>query len=449
MIEILKINLKRFLFLIILIYLLHEILIFLSGASPITTFIVSLREQGVATSYLHAGQANIKSLGIKNTKKWLCHLLKHEGLSLFFIQKNGAIISCLKPQKDIINLKKDLNNNVLHSSVFKYKGMIIVYNNPGKKEKSLLMATKSANYNWFKPLHLKGVKRIFFTMLFSAILLFIFFYFIGNPLIYIRKKIHLFSSDTVSAKADNKPQKIKEIQLLDDSFMKMSKDIEKVIENKQGVLEMISHEIRSPLARQKAALNLIIKNIDVEKNIARANKENINISNLIREIFSYIKVNQKKLKPNYSAFNLNNMIDDMIEDLNYEYDANNITFIENNTLTIRADITLLSIAIQNVISNALKYSGIINPITVTLSEKDNLAMIIVSDNGPGVSQENLETIFEPFFRALDNVNAISGTGLGLSFTKKVIELHQGKVFATINKNNGLTISITLPTKNPN
>lgn len=445
MIDIIKVNLKRLFILLILVYLFHEFLIMLTGASPTAKYIVSIREYALASNYLHAGQANIKSLGKENSKKWLCHLLKHEGLAFFFVQKNNGIISCIEPNNDIRQLQKDLNNSVIHSSLLKHKDMIVVYNNPEKSDKSLLMATKSTSPSWFKAVHLKGSQRIALTVVSSFLILAIFFYLIGNPLIYLRKKVHSFSKERVSPRTKDKPHTINEIQMLDESFMKMSKDIEKIIENKQGVLEMISHEIKSPLARQKAALNLVNKGIDSKSNLARAHKENENIANLVSEIFSYIKVNQKQFKLNYRTFNLNNVIVDIIEDLSYEYDATNITFIEENTLDIKADITLLSVAIQNVISNALKYSGTVKPITVNLTEEGDEIIILISDNGPGVAKVDLVMIFEPFFRAYDNVNTISGSGLGLSFTKKVIELHNGRVMATINDNNGLTISITLPT----
>jgi signal transduction histidine kinase len=115
---------------------------------------------------------------------------------------------------------------------------------------------------------------------------------------------------------------------------------------------------------------------------------------------------------------------------------------EETDLTIYANHHLLKIAIINLMDNACKYSND-KSVAIFLSVKDKIINILFEDKGIGIDQADLEKIFQPFFRA-KNARNISGNGLGLSLTDKIIHLHLGKIQLLSQLNKGTSVTISLP-----
>ena len=112
--------------------------------------------------------------------------------------------------------------------------------------------------------------------------------------------------------------------------------------------------------------------------------------------------------------------------------------------TIQADKDLLRIAINNLLTNAVKYNSPGGSVSLQVEETDSLVFIRVSDTGIGISQHDLERIFDKFYRSTnDNVLQKNGHGLGLSLVKEIIELHHGKITVESTLNKGSTFSIEL------
>jgi len=96
--------------------------------------------------------------------------------------------------------------------------------------------------------------------------------------------------------------------------------------------------------------------------------------------------------------------------------------------SIYGDADAITEAIENVLSNAIRFSNENKVITISTYSKDNFVCVSIKDNGIGISQSDIEKIFDPFFRS-DNAKAkkIEGTGLGLSIVKHIVEEHRGKI----------------------
>jgi signal transduction histidine kinase len=114
-------------------------------------------------------------------------------------------------------------------------------------------------------------------------------------------------------------------------------------------------------------------------------------------------------------------------------------------LKIKADRLHLANAINNLIDNAIKYSNDDLQISIKCLENTDSIEIRVSDNGHGISKEYLPEIFTPFFRVPQgNLHDVKGFGLGLSYVKKVIEAHKGKVSVSSKLNEGSTFTLAVP-----
>jgi len=121
------------------------------------------------------------------------------------------------------------------------------------------------------------------------------------------------------------------------------------------------------------------------------------------------------------------------------------THIEANAPSIMADKSALVRAIQNLISNALKYSGESRWIGITVSSSGNRVAIVVEDKGSGISSTDLPHIFEPFYRSHDLMDAqIKGSGLGLSLVKEIVEAHGGSIRVDSAAGVGTKFCIDLP-----
>jgi signal transduction histidine kinase len=104
----------------------------------------------------------------------------------------------------------------------------------------------------------------------------------------------------------------------------------------------------------------------------------------------------------------------------------------------------LSQVIENLISNAVKYSPERSPIRVSLRAEDSRVLVSVSDQGPGISREKIPLIFDRFYRVEENGAVVKGTGLGLFITREIVKMHGGSISVSSKEGEGSTFTIQLP-----
>lgn len=228
-----------------------------------------------------------------------------------------------------------------------------------------------------------------------------------------------------------------DIGKLTSSFNRMNRKIRAMIKSKDQLMIDISHELRTPLTRIKLALAMLDEN-KLNKSISddineleemineiletargESNIENLKISDFSNEDLIYKSLQKAKIPNSVVSFNI------------------------SQTFTIQADLKKMITVIKNILDNSIKYctdenlkikieSGIIN----------NKEYISIKDNGPGVNDEDLNNIFEPFYRADKSRNKkTSGFGLGLSMCKKIIDSHNFSIKAYNGNDGGLEIKI--------
>ena len=211
-----------------------------------------------------------------------------------------------------------------------------------------------------------------------------------------------------------------ELADLSNSMNQLIEDINVLLENKHQLLLEVSHELRSPLAR----MQLLIAMIPKHKNIDKL-KEEINfleglISNLLlsdRLSLPYSKLDLKK----YSTQDIVNKVIDMFPLKKKRIKIHN--HIPDEKVIV--DETKFTLALRNLLDNAIKYSHKDQDIELTIVKNDNLEFH-VKDNGIGVPKENITKLTEPFYQANQTVST-KGFGLGLTICKKIIESHNGQL----------------------
>ena len=240
-----------------------------------------------------------------------------------------------------------------------------------------------------------------------------------------------------------------ELSILGDDFNKMASALEDSTEQQKRLVRDISHELRSPLARLQISLELA-KQKGGSKDLDRIDIEANRLNDLIGQLLSM---------PDQSS-NLNDTIDlieltkDILNDGEIEAQVKKVKLKFKSNVKealVSANLTQLQSALENIVRNAIKYTDEDTYVNIEISEMNkkniNEFNLEVSDSGPGVPNEDLKKIFEPFYRVDQARNRkTGGFGIGLSIVKRVIKAHGGRIEA-VNQNKGLAIKISLPKAN--
>ncbi|MBF0545184.1 MAG: HAMP domain-containing protein [Candidatus Riflebacteria bacterium] len=279
---------------------------------------------------------------------------------------------------------------------------------------------------------------------------------LATPILELRAASKRFSEGElqvrVSPKVSNRNDELGDLAL---DFNEMAEHLEIMIGRQKTLFHEISHELRSPLARMKVALELIRKKNTVfqEKMFDRLEMETDRLEELIKQILTLTKLEDKAWDIEPEEVNLSKLVEKILIDARFEAGNQDEKIIlrnaEKDSLWVMGKEGLLSRALENVIRNALKFSPPDFPVLISLSIeglKDGKKVLIkVSDRGGGVSPENLLRIFEPFYRCEeDRSRKTGGIGLGLAITKRSIERLGGKVFAENLPEGGLMVTLVLP-----
>jgi two-component system sensor histidine kinase CpxA len=236
---------------------------------------------------------------------------------------------------------------------------------------------------------------------------------------------------------------------LANSFDDMAEQLNSLINSHKQLLRDISHELRSPLARLQVALELA-RNESGNKageELDRIGKEAECLNELIGEVLTLARFEEGSVQAENTPIQLDNMLNDIADDAVFEAEAMGKS-VEVSTLepcAITGDPLWLSRALDNVIRNAIRHTPVGTGVLIALNLQGDQAHITVRDFGPGVPEENLADLFEPFFRTSEARERHSGGyGLGLAIAQRAVKLHHGHISAANYKDGGLKVTIELP-----
>jgi len=167
---------------------------------------------------------------------------------------------------------------------------------------------------------------------------------------------------------------------------------------------------------------------------------------MINNILEYSIKENDNLKYQLKATNLSSLVKSAINDMNYWLELNKFNVHTEIQEEVEAliDPEAIKQALSNLISNAIKYSPVSKKLTFRLIKNDREIRLEVKDTGIGIPEDQIGQIFEKFYRVKSkDTESISGTGLGLTVTKDIIEAHNGKLFVSSELNIGTKFTIIL------
>lgn len=233
-----------------------------------------------------------------------------------------------------------------------------------------------------------------------------------------------------------------EIGELAREFNRMADHVEQALNANQRLLQDVSHELRAPLARLQMATGLVEQRLDEadQQLVMRINLECERLSRLIDEILSLARLESQSGEA--QEFALQPLLTQLVEDCRFAAPEHQIIWqADARDIQIFGQTELLRRAVDNVLGNAVKHTPDGSEIHLTLELSSQRCQICIVDNGPGVDEDQLERLFDPFYRQ-QTVN--NGYGLGLSIAKRAVELLGGRVTASSTPGEGLSVCIDLP-----
>ncbi|WP_343330733.1 hybrid sensor histidine kinase/response regulator transcription factor [Polaribacter staleyi] len=228
--------------------------------------------------------------------------------------------------------------------------------------------------------------------------------------------------------------------------------VKKLNESKLRFFSNISHEIKTPITLISGPIEVLLEryknNLDVSEKLALVQRQTKKIRQLVDQVHDFRRAEANLLKMNYSRFNFNDFLQELSNDFMFlaSKDQKHFELVaKNKDIIVSADKGKIEKICNNLINNAFKYTKAGDTIKIEFSCVEKDLIISVSDTGMGIEEEDLEHVFERFYQS-QNTQAehISGSGIGLAFSKKLVEMHYGYIKAESKIDQGTTISIQLP-----
>lgn len=228
----------------------------------------------------------------------------------------------------------------------------------------------------------------------------------------------------------------------------MAEKLKQLIDAQRRLLHDVSHDLRSPLARLQLAIGLMRQKPEVtEQMLQRIEQECHRLDSLVGEVLTLARMESGVPQPKEDYIDLIELLKSLVDDAQFEAkDSGSVIQLQldnalHEGIIIQSRGELLLRAFDNLIRNALQHAGRGCHIDIEVhQELDDMLVIEIADNGPGVADNNLASIFQPFFRSNNN----PGDGLGLAITKRAIEVHGGTISAYNRPTGGLCMHVRLP-----
>ena len=228
-------------------------------------------------------------------------------------------------------------------------------------------------------------------------------------------------------------------------------ELASIIKSRDDVLNTVSHELRNPMTAIHAYAELLHDeklgeiNEKQESALLKIIRNSDRIIVLVSDMLDISKIRSGKMFLNVSSIDINEMIDEITDNMRSLADEKNIHLSSDlpdhsDLPEVKLDSNLMTRVLINLLDNAIKFTPEEGNVTIAVRDCKSTIEISVSDNGIGIPEESLASIFEEFSQAKYH----KGTGLGLAIAKKIVEMHHGLLEVTSVEGRGSTFTIILP-----
>ena len=243
-----------------------------------------------------------------------------------------------------------------------------------------------------------------------------------------------------------------EVEKISDSFNHMISRMQKLESSRQEFVSNVSHELKTPITSIKVLSDSLLMQEDAPVELYREFLTDIaeeieREDKIITDLLSLVKLDKKAGDLNIVSININELLEQILKRLSPIAKKQNIELIYESFRPVIAEVdeVKLSLAINNLIENAIKYNIEEGWVRVSLNADHKYFFIKVADSGIGIPEDEQDSIFERFYR-VDKARSreTGGTGLGLAITRNVIQMHRGAIRVYSKEGEGTTFNVRIP-----
>ncbi|MGC9946525.1 MAG: ATP-binding protein [Bryobacteraceae bacterium] len=269
-------------------------------------------------------------------------------------------------------------------------------------------------------------------------------YYLTYPVRKLQRAVERFGRGDLTARSATRRHD--ELGELGRTFDRMADRIQTLVAAERRLLLDISHELRSPLARLRVAVELARSGQNQERHLDRIDKEAERLNSLVGGLLQVTRAEGDPDSLRREPVRLEGLLEQLVADsaLEAESRGSEVRLERAPPATVQGDPELLRRAIENVIRNAIRHAPEGTAVEASLEAANGRATVRIRDYGTGVPEEALPRIFDAFYRVeTDRDRASGGAGLGLSIARRAVELHKGTIRAR-NAGPGLEVEIDFP-----
>jgi two-component system sensor histidine kinase SenX3 len=263
----------------------------------------------------------------------------------------------------------------------------------------------------------------------------------------------------VGARSDEVVLHARAIALSDSNVLLLVEDnteSKRLDDTRRDFITNISHELKTPIGAISLLAEALVDASDdpvaVQKFSKSLRKESKRLSNLIKDVVQLSRIQSAEVVANAEVVDLSTVVMEALDRNSYRAESRNvkITYDAPEGVEVIGDPEMLTVAVKNLIENAILYSDEGAPVGVGLRQVDDIAEIVVTDSGLGIPQEDQARIFERFYRVdPSRSRSTGGTGLGLAIVKHVASTHNGEVKLFSKPGVGSTFTLCIPLADKN
>lgn len=243
-----------------------------------------------------------------------------------------------------------------------------------------------------------------------------------------------------------------ETELLSEAYNGMLKRMKTLDDSRQEFVSNVSHELKTPITSMKVLADSLLMQEDVPvelyKEFMGDIAEEIDRENkIINDLLSLVKMDRKAADVNVQETSINDLLELILKRLRPIAAKRDIELVLESFKPVRAEVdeTKLTLAISNLVENAIKYNKEEGWVHISLNSDHKYFYVKVEDSGIGISEEAQEHIFERFYRVdKSHSREIGGTGLGLAITRNAILMHRGAIRVYSKEGEGTTFTVRIP-----
>ena len=265
-------------------------------------------------------------------------------------------------------------------------------------------------------------------------------------LIYLKRK------NTLKFNRELK-EKNEKIKIQNAELSKKTSHLEEVNSVKDRLFSIVSHDLKDSISSIKGFIDLLkedgISREEFYDLVPELSENADSASQLLYNLLNWSKSQMQNLEPKPELFNIQEVFQNKINLVEQKVEQKRIVLIdESHRDFIYADKSMIEIVVQNLITNAVKFTRVGDVITVSNSDHNGKSLICVEDTGVGISRENVDKLFQNGTFSTRGTNNEKGTGLGLTICKELVELNKGRIWVESTLNVGTKFYVELPKSKP-